>query len=68
MMVSRLRRGLEKMTKNDDMEAVLQELAEEAMITGGAVWTFGPDGRNSSFLRLGAPGLDVDQATRTHAP
>ena len=42
MMVSRLRRGLEKMTKNDDMKGVLRELAEEAMITGGAVWTFGP--------------------------
>ena len=49
MMVSRLRRGLEKMTKNDDMEAVLQELAEEAMITGGAVWTFGPDGSEQLF-------------------
>ena len=34
MMVSRLRRGLEKMTKNDDMKGVLRELAEEAMITG----------------------------------
>jgi hypothetical protein len=32
------------MKNNDGMEAVLQELAEEAMITGGAVWTFGPDG------------------------
>ena len=30
------------MTKNDDMKGVLRELAEEAMITGGAVWTFGP--------------------------
>ncbi len=49
MMVSCLRRGLEKMTKNDDMEAVLQELAEEAMITGGAVWTFGPDGSEQLF-------------------
>ena len=42
MMVLSLRRGLEKMTKNDDMKGVLRELAEEAMITGGAVWTFGP--------------------------
>ena len=50
MMVSRLRRGLEKMTKNDDMEAVLQELAEEAMITGGAVWTFGPDGSEEQLF------------------
>jgi len=33
----------------DEMEAVLQELAEEAMITGGAVWTFGPDGLEQLF-------------------
>ena len=33
----------------DEMEAVLQELAEEAMITGGAVWTFGPDGSEQLF-------------------
>ena len=32
------------MKSNDDMEAVLQELVEEAMITGGAVWVFGQDG------------------------
>ena len=30
-------------------EAVLQELAEEAMITGGAVWTFGPDGSDQLY-------------------
>ena len=36
--------------KNDDgMEAVLQELVEEAMITGGAVWVFGPDGSEQLF-------------------
>ena len=50
MMVSRLRRGLEKMTKNDDMEAVLQELLEEAMITGGGVWVFGPDGSTEQLV------------------
>jgi len=33
----------------DEMEAVLQELVEEAMITGGAVWTFGPDGLEQLF-------------------
>ena len=37
------------MKNNDEMEAVLQELAEEAMITGGAVWTFGPDGSEQLF-------------------
>jgi hypothetical protein len=52
MMVSCLRRGLEKMTKNDDMEGVLRELAEEAMITGGAVWTFGPDGSEQLFPQV----------------
>lgn len=31
------------MAKND-MEEVLRELLEEAMITGGDVWVFGPDG------------------------
>jgi len=36
----------------DEMEAVLQELVEEAMITGGAVWVFGPDG--STELLQGA--------------
>ena len=30
------------MTKNDDMKGVLRELAEEAMITGGAVWDLRP--------------------------
>jgi hypothetical protein len=38
------------MTNNDEMNAVLQELAEEAMITGGAVWTFGPDGSEEQFF------------------
>ena len=33
----------------DEMEAVLQELVEEAMITGGAVWVFGPDGSEQLF-------------------
>lgn len=37
------------MKSNDDMEAVLQELAEEAMITGGAVWTFGPRGSEQLY-------------------
>ena len=37
------------MKSNDDMEAVLQELAEEAMITGGAVWAFGPAGSEQLF-------------------
>ena len=50
MMVSCLRRGLEKMTKNDDMEGVLRELAEEAMIIGGAVWVFGPDGSTEHLV------------------
>jgi hypothetical protein len=34
----------------DEMEAVLQELVEEAMITGGAVWTFGPDGSEEQLF------------------
>ena len=38
------------MKNNDDMKAVLQELAEEAMITGGAVWTFGPDGSEEQLF------------------
>ncbi len=38
------------MTNNNDMKAVLQELAEEAMITGGAVWTFGPDGSEEQLF------------------
>ncbi len=37
------------MANNDEMNAVLQELAEEAMITGGAVWTFGPDGSDQLY-------------------
>ena len=37
------------MKNNDDMKAVLQELAEEAMITGGAVWVFGPDGSEQLY-------------------
>jgi hypothetical protein len=38
------------MKNNNDMKAVLQELAEEAMITGGAVWTFGPDGLDEQLF------------------
>ena len=38
------------MKNNDDMKAVLQELAEEAMITGGAVWVFGPDGSTEQLV------------------
>ncbi len=38
------------MKNNNDMKAVLQELAEEAMITGGAVWTFGPDGLDEQLV------------------
>jgi hypothetical protein len=34
----------------DEMEAVLQELIEEAMITGGAVWVFGPDGSEEQLF------------------
>ncbi len=34
----------------DEMEAVLQELAEEAMITGGSVWVFGPDGSTEQLV------------------
>ena len=49
MTVSRLRRGLDKMAKTDDMETVLRELAKEAMITGGSVWTFGPDGSEQLY-------------------
>ena len=40
------------MKNNNDMKAVLQELAEEAMITGGAVWTFGPDGSEQLFPQV----------------
>ncbi len=35
------------MAKTDDMEAVLQELAEEALMTGGGVWTVGSGRRVS---------------------
>ena len=38
------------MKNNDETEAVLQELAEEAMITGGAVWVFGPDGSTEQLV------------------
>ena len=50
MMVLSLRRGLDNKAKTDDMEAVLQELAEEAMITGGGVWVFGPDGSTEQLV------------------
>jgi len=38
------------MAKTDDMEAVLQELLEEAMIIGGGVWVFGPDGSTEHLV------------------
>lgn len=37
------------MTNDDEMSLVLQELIEEAMITGGAVWTFGPGGEEQLY-------------------
>jgi len=50
MTVLSLRRGLDNMAKTDDMEAVLQELLEEAMIIGGGVWVFGPDGSTEQLV------------------
>ncbi len=38
------------MTNNYEMEAVLQELVEEALITEGAVWVFGPDGSTEHLV------------------
>ncbi|MCK9299713.1 MAG: hypothetical protein M0P21_12260 [Methanoculleus sp.] len=38
------------MKSNDETEAVLQELVEEAMIIGGSVWVFGPDGSTEQLV------------------
>jgi hypothetical protein len=38
------------MKNNDEMNSVLQELVEEALITEGAVWVFGPDGSTEQLV------------------